>query len=192
MKQISLLGRFCAGALLLCSLCLFTSFSSQDRYSPAERPWLVNKYIKKYRYLSVELHQSTKIPISVILAIAGLESNWGKSELALQANNHFGIKANNWWGSTYCKNTPEYWGTQMSNSYECFRKYPLIRESYQDFGKFILSRTAYSWLLAPPVSDYRLWAQTLEDSNYATDPFYAEKLIRVIEEYRLYEVTPLD
>ncbi len=189
MKQSSLRGRLYTGALLLLCLGLLTASSIHEHSSPNERPWQVNKYIKQYRYLSVELNQKTNIPIPVILAIAGLESNWGKSELALQANNHFGIKANNWWGSTYCKNSAEYWGSELSTSFECFRKYPLIRESYQDFGRFILSRTAYSWLLAPPVSDYRLWAQTLEDSSYATDPYYAEKLIRVIEEYRLYEVT---
>ncbi|GJM34851.1 MAG: hypothetical protein DHS20C18_38520 [Saprospiraceae bacterium] len=187
MKQIPFPGRLIGGTLLLLCFGLLNAAFKED-LSIDNRPYQVKKYIQKYRYLAVELNQQTNIPIPIIVAIAGLESNWGKSELAQYANNHFGIKANKWWGATYCKNTAEYWGQDLSDSYECFRKYPLIRESYEDFGRFILSRTAYSWLLRPPTADYRLWAQTLEDSNYATDPFYAEKLIRVIEEYRLHEI----
>ena len=87
----------------------FLWLSTAPNYPETDRPVVVQQYLQKHRFLSRELHQNTGIPEPVILAIAGLESNWGKSELAIQANNHFGIKTKvDWQGLTYCKTTVEY------------------------------------------------------------------------------------
>ena len=156
------------------------------RPHPSIRPYKVQRYCEKYRYLSVELQQQTGIPIPIILAIAGLETDWGNSELARKANNHFGLKTkSDWSGPTYCKETWEYWGNYPERSTECFRKYPLIRESYQDFGRFLKTRHYYNYLQSLSKTDYRSWAETLEWGAYATDPEYAEKLQRIIWEYEL-------
>ena len=165
------------------------SFNSNDpTLDYPERPFKVKRYLWKYRYLSIELNQAVPIPIPIILAIAGLESNWGTSELAAQANNHFGIKIKNNWEESYCKNTQEYWGYYGAKMPQCFRKYKLIRESYNDFGQFLSKRQPYNQLFQYPAWDYPSWAYGLKYFNYATDPFYAEKIIRIIEEYRLDEV----
>jgi flagellum-specific peptidoglycan hydrolase FlgJ len=176
--------------LLLAFVCLICcSFNSNDTtLEYPNRPFKVKRYLWKYRYLSVELNQATTIPIPIILAIAGLESNWGTSDLAMNANNHFGIKVKNHWEEAYCKDTQEYWGYFGGTAQQCFRKYKLIRESYNDFGVFLTQKWPYRQLLQYESWDYPSWAYGLQQCNYATDPFYAQKLVRIIEEYQLNEV----
>ncbi|MBX2876470.1 MAG: glucosaminidase domain-containing protein [Saprospiraceae bacterium] len=168
-----------------------SSFQTADRSllsADFERPYKVKQYLLKYRYLSIELNQATRIPIPIIIAMAGLESNWGTSDLAKKANNHFGIKIKNSWEESYCKYTQEYLDYYGDVANQCFRKYKLIRESYVDFGRFLTQRDPYRQLLRYPEWDYINWAYGLEHLNYATDPYYAEKLVRIIEDYRLHEV----
>ncbi|MCB0629366.1 MAG: glucosaminidase domain-containing protein [Saprospiraceae bacterium] len=172
---------------LICLICYSFNSNDPDLDFP-NRPYKVKRYLWKYRYLSVELNQAMNIPIPIILAIAGLESDWGTSELAQNANNHFGIKTKNNWEESYCKTTKEYWGYFGGATQQCFRKYKLIRESYNDFGTFLTQKWPYRQLLQYESWDYPSWAYGLQQCNYATDPFYAQKLIRIIEEYRLDEV----
>ena len=171
---------------------IFYSFirlhAANQAVEPAiERPQEVNQYLQNYQYLARELNSQTNIPVALTMAVAGLESNWGKSELAQSANNHFGIKANNWEGLTHCKTTMEYWENDPVYVLECFRKYSLIRESFQDFGSFIKSRPQYNYLFEQQITDSYSWAYALQAGHYATDPQYAQKLIRVMEMYRLGE-----
>ncbi|MEL6836069.1 MAG: glucosaminidase domain-containing protein [Bacteroidota bacterium] len=174
-------------ALLFISAFLGTSIAPLKLLS--YRPAAVKQYLQKYRFLSRELHQNTGIPEPVILAIAGLESNWGKSELALQANNHFGIKTKvEWEGLSYCKTTIEYEGWFMYHTVQCFRRYPYIRESYQDFGNFILTRDNYAQVKNVPSWNYRGWIDGLREGGYATDPAYTDKILRIIWRYKLYEL----
>jgi len=174
--------------LLFIVLITSSVFISSLASEASKRPPSVYKYLQKYRYLSIELNQQTAIPIPVIMAIAGLESNWGESELALQANNHFGIKdKKDWQGWIYCKLTTEYQGWLAFTEKACFRKYPFIKESYQDFGYFIKTRPNYSNLQHIPSWNYRAWAEGLQKGGYATDPAYAEKILRIIWRYHLYE-----
>lgn len=157
--------------------------------SVVARPENVQHYLNKYRYLSVELNKQTGIPLPIILAVAGLESNWGSSELAQQANNHFGLKIKeDWEGQEYCIVTEEFANGFSYQSFECFRKYPLIRQSYQDFGRFLQNRGHYRDMFRQPAWNYYRWADSLQKSGYATDPEYAQKLIRLIETYRLDEL----
>ncbi len=149
----------------------------------------VERYLRQYKYLAVGLHQRTGIPVTVILAVAGLESQWGTSEIAVGGNNHFGIKNIDWAGPVYCKNTTEYFSTTGNVlTRACFRKYPLIADSYADFGRFLLTRDRYRSCFRYPDWDYVGWAIGLQQGGYATDPLYAEKLVGLIERYRLYEM----
>jgi len=79
----------CISWILLISISML---GSSQHSATDQRPFTVNKYIKKFHYLAIELNKETNIPVPIIIAIAGLESNWGKSELTINANNHFGIK----------------------------------------------------------------------------------------------------
>ncbi|MFA6702729.1 MAG: glucosaminidase domain-containing protein, partial [Dysgonamonadaceae bacterium] len=120
-----------------------------------------------------------KIPASITLAQALLESGAGNGDLAKRSNNHFGIKCHRGWeGRSVIKadDTPN----------DCFRSYDRVDESYSDHAKFLVNGSRYSNLFNLPITDYRSWARGLQNSGYATDKAYANKLIKLIEDYELY------
>lgn len=160
-------------------------FPSLDRGNG--RPWKVSRYLDNYMFLALQLREEKGIPLAITFAVAGIESDFGLSFLAQNSNNHFGIKIHDWEGPVYCHYTSE-WMPEggFLPVKACFRKYPLIADSYQDFGRFLSSRSNYRLLFSNPAWDYSSWAWQLQGSGYATDPNYAKKLLRVIEEYQLY------
>ncbi|HBX44836.1 glucosaminidase domain-containing protein [Limibacterium fermenti] len=142
------------------------------------RSKVYEEYIDKYSDLAIEHMDKYKIPASVTLAQALLESGAGKSDLARRSNNHFGIKCHRDWrgGRVYAAD-------DLPN--DCFRKYDRAEQSYQDHSEFLL-RSRYSALFELPITDYKGWARGLQKSGYATDRAYANKLIKLIEDYELF------
>ncbi len=135
-------------------------------------------YIKKYKYLAIEQMMQHGIPASITLAQGLVETNAGKSELATEALNHFGIKCKREWsGNTYTYSDDE--------ENECFRAYNSITDSYKDHSEFLVSRKWYAHLFQLKIQDYKSWALGLKKAGYATDKKYAEKLIQAIETYQL-------
>lgn len=172
-------------ALALLLPCSFVAEQNLHR-DASGRPWKVKAYIQKHDFLAEALHRETGIPKAIIYAVAGLESDWGRSELARHANNHFGIKSKpEWRGLEYCKSTQEHDGRQFHTRKECFRKYPLIRRSYQDFGDFLMRSERYRTMRALLPNDYQGWTDALQAGGYATDPDYARKLRGIIWRYQL-------
>lgn len=137
-------------------------------------------YIEKYSSLAVEEMYRTGVPASITLAQGLLESGNGQSRLAVKGNNHFGIKCHNTWTGAKVYHDDDRKG-------ECFRKYDSPEESFRDHSDFLRYRDRYKFLFDLELTDYRSWAYGLKTAGYATDPKYPEKLIRLIEEYRLYE-----
>ena len=138
-------------------------------------------YINQYRDMAIEQQRKHQVPAAITMAQGILESAAGQSELAVQANNHFGVKCtNDWVGRTIYKDD--------DTENECFRVYAEVSDSYEDHSLF-LKRKRYERLFALPVGDYKNWAYGLKDCGYATDPKYPEKLIRIIEQYNLQELT---
>ncbi len=136
-------------------------------------------YIEKYSYLAVREMQLYKIPASITLSQGIIESNCGKSPLAKDANNHFGIKCQkDWTGETYLFDDDK--------EQECFRKYNNPEESFRDHSLFLTTRTRYSELFSLEPSDYKGWARGLSKCGYATNPNYPDILIRVIEDCQLF------
>jgi flagellum-specific peptidoglycan hydrolase FlgJ len=135
-------------------------------------------YIKTYHKTALQQQKKYRIPASIILAQAILESSAGQSFLALGGNNHFGIKCSNWNGLCIYKNHEE------GNT--CYRKYLDAADSYEDHSLFLVKRTHYRPLFTLKITDYRNWAKGLNQCGYATDPQYAVKLISLIETYGLY------
>lgn len=152
-----------------------------------DRPDHVEAYIREFGPLAVELYDKTGIPPAIPLAVGGLESAWGSSELALKGRNHFGIKARNG-QRRCCLPTTEYYNGRRHREVACFRAYDDPAEGYYDFARFLLSQPRYDALFRIPTSDYQAWAEGLEEYGYATDPRYAEKLTRVMKRYRLYRI----
>ena len=137
----------------------------------------VSNYIRTYSNLAITKMQEHKIPASITLAQGILESAAGTSELAVKANNHFGIKCHKTWeGKTYHKDDDK--------QGECFRKYNSAAESFEDHSQF-LKASRYADLFKLEITDYKSWAHGLKKAGYATHPEYAQRLIRVIEEYGL-------
>jgi len=136
-------------------------------------------YIEKYSEFALQEMQIYKIPASITLAQGLLESGFGNSNLATKANNHFGIKCGSWKGETYFADD------DLKN--ECFRKYKNAAESFKDHSQFLSLYKRYEDLFKLEITDYKGWARGLKKAGYATDPKYAEALIKLIEDYKLYE-----
>ena len=137
-------------------------------------------YIKTYSKIAVNQMKKNKIPASIILAQGLVESGAGGSNLALKSNNHFGIKCHQEW-----RGKKVYHDDDEKN--ECFRKYKNPIDSYKDHSDFLTTRGRYSFLFRFPIKDYVKWANGLKKAGYATDPRYPEKLIKVIEENKLWK-----
>ncbi len=136
------------------------------------------EYIERYNNIAIAEMRASGIPASIKLAQAILESGFGNSELAVMANNHFGIKCNGWPGRTYFYDDDE--------PQECFRKYSDPLYSFLDHTEFLTTRPWYDFLFELEVTDFEGWAHGLKDAGYATNPRYAESLIRLINDHRLH------
>lgn len=145
------------------------------------RDFTRKEYIEKYKELAVKQMRKHKIPASIILAQACLESSNGNSELARKANNHFGIKCHNGWKGKGYKHDDDRKG-------ECFRKYNSAEDSFSDHSYFLISGSRYNSLFDLKITDYKAWAHGLKAAGYATNPKYARMLIDIIEEYQLYKL----
>jgi LysM repeat protein len=158
---------FCISAL---------SIQSQIRLKPYD------EYINQYAGIAIEQQKHYGIPASITLAQGLLESGAGKSQMAIESNNHFGIKCHSdWKGET----ASFFDDGEMS----CFRKYNKVEDSYDDHSQFLVQGRRYASLFKLDITDYRGWAEGLQKAGYATDRSYADKLIRIIETYDLNEYT---
>lgn len=141
----------------------------------------VSDYINRFRHIAVQNMIEYKIPASIIMGQALLESGYGSSPLAVKANNHFGIKCKpEWRGPTYHYNDDK--------PHECFRSYPSAEASFQDHALFLANRIYYKSLFFLNPSDYKSWAKGLKKAGYATNPQYAQCLISIIERYGLQQL----
>ena len=135
-------------------------------------------YIQQYKDLAIAEMKRTGVPAAIKLAQAILESQSGKSTLALTANNHFGIKCKTEWtgGRTY-KDDDE--------KGECFRVYASAEQSFIDHSDFLKNRPYYASLFTLDPMDMEAWAYGLKKAGYATSSTYPQSLLKVIKDYLL-------
>lgn len=138
----------------------------------------VSAYVSQYAEIAMEEMKQYGIPASITLAQGVLESGSGQGELVQKANNHFGIKCHDWKGAVVYHDDDE--------AGECFRKYSLAKFSYRDHSLFLSNRGRYSDLFKLAKDDYKAWAKGLKAAGYATDEKYPDKLIKIIQRYKLY------
>lgn len=136
-------------------------------------------YFSQFKDLAIEQMDRYRIPASITLAQGVFESNAGRSRLATVGNNHFGIKCHGWKGRSI--------NADDDAQNECFRAYDSAKDSYEDHSKFLRNNTRYARLFKLRTDDYRGWAHGLKACGYATNPRYADKLIGIIELYKLYQ-----
>ena len=142
-------------------------------------PTTTEEYILLFAPIAQEEMRLYHIPASITLAQGILESASGKGRLAVEANNHFGIKCHDWTGAKIYHDDDA--------SQECFRKYNDAKYSYRDHSLFLTNRSRYQKLFQLNIHDYHSWAKELRAAGYATDKRYPDKLISLIERYQLYE-----
>ena len=135
-------------------------------------------YIEAWSGLARSEMSRTGVPASITLAQGLLESGAGRSLLATGACNHFGIKCHRWTGRSFFKDDDK--------ANECFRAYDSADESFRDHSDFLRYQDRYKGLFELDPTDYKGWANGLKAAGYATDPSYAAKLIKIIEDYELY------
>ncbi|MDO5035524.1 MAG: glucosaminidase domain-containing protein [Porphyromonas sp.] len=172
--------------LVLCLIAVLSSCGSSKKAVPtgsqrvpaARTNTTYNQYIERYAQIALYNQNKYGIPASITLAQGLLESNAGNSRLATQANNHFGIKCHSSW-----RGGKIYHSDDQPN--ECFRVYSDPASSYEDHAQF-LQQARYRDLFKLAPTDYKGWARGLQRAGYATDKGYANKLIKIIEDYRLY------
>jgi len=139
-------------------------------------------YIDQYGTWAIEEQLRSGIPASITLAQGIYETSAGESELATKANNHFGIKCKKEWrGETFAH-------TDDAPN-ECFRKYSCAKDSYKDHSDYLKSAPRYASLFQLEPTDYAGWAKGLKRCGYATNPQYAQKLIKMVEDFNLQEYT---
>lgn len=163
------LGLFIFAIVLLlpCGITAQTRWNSQYQ-----------RYVDDYKDVAIKEMKKWKIPASITLAQGLLESGAGNSELTRKGNNHFGIKCHGWTGRTV------HVDDDLRN--ECFRAYRSALDSYEDHSRFLATSQRYSRLFKLKTTDYKGWAHGLKACGYATNPRYAQKLIEIIEVYKLY------
>lgn len=174
--------------LILLTCCFFNLhflFASPDLFNEEK----VDFYVDRFKYLAISEMDRTGIPASIKMAQALLESGVGESELAKNANNHFGIKCGGevWEGPSYFM-----WDDEKVKS--CFRVYPDVESSYYAHSDFLLNpkkEFRYGFLFSLNKMDYQSWANGLQRAGYATSRTYAKGLIALIEKFELYKLDHL-
>lgn len=137
------------------------------------------QYIKRFAKSAIVEQQKFGIPASITLAQGLLESNAGESRLALESNNHFGIKCKSKCKGCTCRNYTD------DSVYDMFRVFDSNWESFRAHSELLMG-DRYKGLHKLKKTDYEGWAHGLKKAGYATDPRYAEKLIGLIEYFQLY------
>jgi len=168
------------GLLVLGGLPIILFAQAETRYA----------YIERFQEIAILEMERAGVPASIKLAQGLLESGAGESRLARKARNHFGMKCGSQWeGDTYYLEDDDYddKGNLMKS---CFRVYDRAEDSYIAHSEFLRDprkEHRYGFLFRLDPTDYKAWSRGLKRAGYATSPTYAEKLIRIIETYELYQ-----
>lgn len=134
---------------------------------------ICRNYVKQFAPAALQEMQQYGIPASITLAQGLLESNAGESRLAMESNNHFGIKCRTKCRGCTCRNYSD------DDIYDMFRVFESSWESYREHSE-LLQNGRYKHLKGYGMN-YKKWAHGLKKAGYATDKRYAEKLIQIIE-----------
>lgn len=143
----------------------------------SEKGQAMQAYIDRYAPAAIRAMNNYGIPASITLAQGLLESNAGESKLALESNNHFGIKCRRKCKGCTCRNYTD------DDVYDMFRVFDSAWESYEEHS-ILLSSPRYEHLKKYG-KDYKSWAYGLKRAGYATDKTYGQKLIRLIRNLNL-------
>lgn len=135
------------------------------------------QYAEQYADFAMQQMRKYGIPASVTLAQGILESSNGQSRLALNENNHFGIKATPKWiaeGGKYGLYTDD-------KPNEKFCSYDSVGDSYEHHSRFLVENKRYDRCFTLAPDDYKGWTEGLAKAGYASGSNYAGSLQKIIE-----------
>jgi flagellar protein FlgJ len=144
-------------------------------------------FIEALYPMAKRVEAETGIDARLMLAQSALETGWGKKQI-VQADgepsfNLFGIKAHRDWGGEQTEIvTTEFRAGVALKERASFRVYDSFDASFRDYAQFLQGNTRYSEALAQK-SDPVAFAHALQDSGYATDPQYGNKIERILDRY---------
>lgn len=128
--------------------------------------------------------QAAKLLPSLCIAQACLESAYGTSELAVQANNLFGIKQGSGWkGAVYSKATKEWDGSKYITITAPFRKYDTMVACVEDYIAKLTGMERYKNLVG--CTDIATACKYIREDGWATSPTYTENLLKVVDKFNL-------
>jgi flagellum-specific peptidoglycan hydrolase FlgJ len=156
--------------------------------------WFENNTNLKYQYQKDFLNQIalpsyneekvTGLPMEVMMAQAILESGWGRSKLAKNHNNFFGIKEFRKGNKGAKLMTTEYKNGKKKKIKAKFRVYNTPQDCFKDRSEWFKSNYRYEDLDFDKL-DYVDFSLELQKRGYATDPNYSLHLIKIIKKYQL-------
>ncbi len=125
-----------------------------------------------------------------ILAQAALETGWGEHVMRFgdgsNSNNLFGIKAGgDWHGGSVVRQTLEVTDGVPEVVRARFRAYPNLEATFADYTRLLAEKPRYQAVAGS--EDIATFASALQEAGYATDPHYAEKIVRIAGGDRLQE-----
>ncbi|MCM3619152.1 LysM peptidoglycan-binding domain-containing protein [Sutcliffiella horikoshii] len=147
-----------------------------------------NSFIKEIAPFAQRISSAYNILASLLIAQAIHESNWGKSGLAINGKNLFGVKGS-YKGQSVTMKTWEHLNGRDVYIDAAFRKYPTWYESFVDLAELYKnglqreSRNRYAAVIGE--KNIEKLCRAVQSAGYATDPRYADKLINIINQYNL-------
>ncbi len=147
-----------------------TSFDSPESFVTSMKPY------------AEKAAQALGVDSSLLLAQAALETGWGskmvKNSLG-NSNNLFNIKADrSWKGEKVATQTLEFHGKTPVKESASFRSYSSFEDSFNDYVKFLNENPRYETALQHK-GDSSSFINGIHQAGYATDPNYADKVLRV-------------
>lgn len=144
-------------------------------------------FINKYRFYVMWTSDNGVFP-SVKMAQAILESASGSSLLSAKYNNFFGIKSSaGWRGNVTDLSTIEYYnGKTATTVKDGFRSYASAFDCFRDHTRFLSENGRYADALKATEPGTQI--QLIHAANYATDPYYTNKVINIINKYDLQQL----
>lgn len=124
------------------------------------------------------------VATKALVAQAALETGWGRHVIrrgdGASSNNLFNIKAHGWQGPEVKVSTVEYRDGMAAKEMASFRAYGTLQDSFEDYARFLESNPRYRKALEA-AADAEAYVQELQKAGYATDPKYAEKISRIMQ-----------
>lgn len=140
-------------------------------------------FVQRLTPYAIQAGNETGVPAQLMLGQAALETGWGQREIRLpdgsNSHNLFGIKAgSNWNGKVAAVTTTEYHNGVPSKQVEKFRAYDSYAEAFKDYAHLLRDNPRYAGVVQGQGAHAA--AQALQSAGYATDPNYADKLVKVM------------